>query len=590
MTDAPRDLVTLVQRATALHASRPLFAIDRDDGWSQFTFADLARQEVRLRASLARLGVRAGDRVAILSKNREEWPVVLAATLALGAAIVPMYEMQHEDDWRHILRDAKARVCFASTDALYARVRGMLADLPDLAHVVGLDRSPLAHADDTSFRHLIDGAHPGDAPLVTPKPGDVAAFIYTSGTTGRPKGVKLSHAGMAYEMSAISEGWDLGPGDRSISILPWAHVGGFGELIAGIHLGFCLAVPSSFDKLAEAIRVTRPTVIIAVPRVWNALYDAIQKGMAARPPALRWIWENALSAAKKRRDGVRPRKRERAALRIARRVLFPVVRAKLGGELRYAISGAAALSKEIAELFVSIGIPMLEVYGQTETCAVSTANTPKATRLGTVGKPLRDVVIEIDRAVGDSNDGSGEIVIHTPGAMLGYHGLDAETAAVIRPDGAIRTGDLGRLDADGYLLITGRVREVYKLENGKFVTPVPLEESLTLSPYISQALVWGWNKPHNVAVLVIDEAAVRKWCDANGVRAAEITEDTRVRELFTREVAERTRGCKGYERIVSFALVTEAFTTDNGMLTPTLKLKRSVALARHRERIEALYG
>ena len=331
-------------------------------------------------------------------------------------------------------------------------------------------------------------------------------------------------------------------------------------------------------------------MIIAVPRVWNALYDAIHKGMAARPPALRWVWETALRAEKKRRSGLRLRKRERVARRIARRVLFPAVRAKLGGELRYAVSGAAALSKEIAELFVSIGIPMLEVYGQTETCAVSTANTPGATKLGTVGRPLRDVRIEIDRSVGDASDGSGEIVIHTPGAMLGYHGLDAETAAVIRPDGGIRTGDLGRLDADGYLLITGRVREVYKLENGKFVTPVPLEESLTLSPYIAQALVWGWNKPHNVAVLVIDEAAVRKWCDENGVRATAHTEDARVRELFVREIAERTRGCKGYERIESFALVTEAFTTENGMLTPTLKLKRSVVLARHRERIEALYG
>jgi long-chain acyl-CoA synthetase len=590
MTDAPRDLVTLVRRATTRHASRPLFAIDRDGGWSRYTFADLAREEVRLRASLARLGVRPGDRVAIISKNREEWAVVLAATHALGAAIVPMYEMQHVDDWRHILHDAKARVCFASTDAIYARVRGLLGDLPDLAHVIGLERSAREHADDTSFRHLVDAGLPGEAPLVTPSPGDVAAFIYTSGTTGKPKGVKLSHASLAYEMSAISEGWDLGPGDRTVSILPWAHVGGFGELVAGIHLGFCAAVPSSFDKLAEAIRATRPTVIIAVPRVWNALYDAIHKGMAARPPALRWVWETALRAEKKRRSGLRLRKRERVARRIARRVLFPAVRAKLGGELRYAVSGAAALSKEIAELFVSIGIPMLEVYGQTETCAVSTANTPGATKLGTVGRPLRDVRIEIDRSVGDASDGSGEIVIHTPGAMLGYHGLDAETAAVIRPDGGIRTGDLGRLDADGYLLITGRVREVYKLENGKFVTPVPLEESLTLSPYIAQALVWGWNKPHNVAVLVIDEAAVRKWCDENGVRATAHTEDARVRELFVREIAERTRGCKGYERIESFALVTEAFTTENGMLTPTLKLKRSVVLARHRERIEALYG
>ncbi len=599
MSDAPRDLVTLVQRATTRHASRPMLAIDRPSGesagggereWVNVTFADLARQEVRLRAALARLGVRAGDRVAVISKNREEWPVVLAATHALGAAIVPMYEMQHEDDWRHILRDAKARVCFASTDAIYARIRAMLGDLPDLAHVIGFDRAAETHADDTSFRHLIDSAHAGEAPLVIPEPGDVAAFIYTSGTTGKPKGVKLSHHAIAFEMNALGDEWDMGPGDRTVSILPWAHVGGFCELILGIDRGSCTAVPSSFDKLADAMRVTRPTIIVAVPRVWNALYDAIQKGMAARPPALRWVWEAAIVAEKKRRAGVRPRKRERAARRLAQRVLFPAVRAKLGGELRYAVSGAAALSKEIAELFECIGIPMFEVYGQTETAAVSTANRPGQSKLGTVGRPLRGVRIEIDASVGDATDGSGEIVIHTPGAMIGYHGLAAETASVVRDDGGIRTGDLGRLDADGYLVITGRIREVYKLENGKFVTPVPIEESLTLSPFISQALVWGWNKPHNVALLVVDAAAVKKWCDANGVRESADLADARVRDLFAREIEERTRGCKGYERIVAFALIAEAFTPDNGMLTPTLKLKRSVVLARHKERIDALYA
>jgi len=584
-----RDLATLIRRATQRHAPETLFRVDRGHDWTRVTFADLAHDEVRLRAALARLGVKPGDRVGVIAKNRPEWAVVLAATLAAGAVIVPMYEVQSADDWRHILRDAKARVCFASTDAIYDRVRGMLGDLPDLGHLVGIDR---AKPDDTSYRHLLGASSPEDACPVElePEPGEAAAFIYTSGTTGKPKGVRLSHAAFVFEMNAMADEWDIGPGDRNVSILPWAHVGGFCELILGIDRGACAAVPSAFDKLADAMRATRPTIIVAVPRVWNALYDAIQKGMAARPPALRWVWDAAITAEKKRRAGVRPKKRERAARRIAHRVLFPAVRAKLGGELRYAVSGAAALSKEIAEMFECIGIPMFEVYGQTETGAVSTANRPGQNKLGTVGRPLRGVRIEIDRSVGDADDGSGEIVIHTPGAMLGYHGLAEETASVLRDDGAIRTGDLGKLDSDGYLLITGRLREVYKLENGKFVTPVPIEESLTLSPFISQALVWGWNKPHNVALLVVDSAAVKKWCEANGVReTAEFLSDARVRDLFAREIEERTRGSKGYERIAAFALVAEAFTTDNGMLTPTLKLKRSVVLARHRARIDALY-
>ena len=218
-------------------------------------------------------------------------------------------------------------------------------------------------------------------------------------------------------------------------------------------------------------------------------------------------------------------------------------------------------------------------------------NRPGAVKLGTVGKPLAGVRIEIDRTVGDADDGSGRSSIHTPAAMSEYQGLPDETRAVKRADGAIRTGDLGRLDADGFLLITGRVREVYKLENGKFVTPVPIEESLGLSPYIAQAFVWGLNKPHNVALLVVDPVSLKKWCDESGVRgdiAAVITE-ARVRELFAREVRERTTGFKGYERIISFALVTEPFTTENGLLTPTLKVKRQAVLARHRALLDTLY-
>jgi len=290
MTDAPRDLVTLVRRATTRHASRPLFAIDRDGGWSRYTFADLAREEVRLRASLARLGVRPGDRVAIISKNREEWAVVLAATHALGAAIVPMYEMQHVDDWRHILHDAKARVCFASTDVIYARVRGLLGDLP-ISRTSSASNGARASTR-TIRRFAISSTRaPRRGAARHAEPGRRGGVHLHLGNDRQTEGgeAKPRLAGVRDERDQRRVG--PRPGDRTVSILPWAHVGGFGELVAGIHLGFCAAVPSSFDKLAEAIRATRPTVIIAVPRVWNALYDAIHKGMAARPPALRWVWK-----------------------------------------------------------------------------------------------------------------------------------------------------------------------------------------------------------------------------------------------------------------------------------------------------------
>jgi long-chain acyl-CoA synthetase len=587
--DAPNDLVTLFRRATERYASRPLFAYEKDGRWVRMLYADLARDEVRLRAALARLGVGRGDKVAIVSKNRPEWIVVMVAAHALGAVVVPMYEMQHEADWRHILRDANAKVCFCSTMPIDAKIRGMLGDLPALAHVVTFDREK---ADDTSFAHLVRTAHPGEAPLVVPQPNEDAAYIYTSGTTGKPKGVRLSHAAFAFEARELAKAWKVSSNDRSVSILPWAHVGGFCELILGSQFGACAALVGSFDKLGEAIRETRPTLIGAVPRVWNALYDVIHKGLADKPPAVKWLFATAIDAEKKKRAGKRLRRRERVARRVAKRVIFPKIHEKLGGSLRQGFSGAAALSKDVAEFFSCIGIEMYEVYGQTETGAISTINRPGANKLGTVGRPLPGVRIEIDTSIGDADDGSGEIVIHTPGAMTEYHGMPDETRAVKRADGAIRTGDLGRVDADGYVLITGRVREVYKLENGKFVTPVPIEESLGLSPYIAQAFVWGLNKPHNVALLVVDAASLKKWCEESGVRGeiAQLVGEPRVREMYQREIAARTKEFKGYERVQGFALITEAFTTDNGMLTPTLKMKRPAVMARHKELIEKLYG
>ena len=587
--DGPPDLVTLFRRAMEIHAHRPLLVYEREGRWLEMLFADLARDEVRLRAALTRLGIRRGDRVAVISKNRPEWVVVTVATHALGAIIVPMYEVQHADDWHHILRDAKTKVCFTSTLAIEARVREMVGDLPALAHVIAFDRES---GGDASFSHLLSTAHPGDAPLVIPEPKDDAAYIYTSGTTGKPKGVKLSHEAFAFEARAMNEALPFSPADRTISIFPWAHVGGFCELIVGVQFGAAAALMSSFDKLGDAIRETHPTMIAAVPRVWNALYDVIQKGMADRPPAVRWLFTAAIAAEKKKRAGLPLRKRERLARRMARRVLFPKIHERLGGSLKVGISGAAALSKEVAEFFDCLGIQIFELYGQTETGAISTVNRPGAVKLGTVGKPLEGVRIEIDTGVGDADDGSGEIIIHTPAAMSEYHGLPEETRAVKRADGAIRTGDLGRFDAGGFLLITGRVREVYKLENGKFVTPVPIEESLGLSPYIAQAFVWGLNKPHNVALLVIDPASLKKWCEESGVRGevAAAVSEARVRELFAREIAERTAACKGYERIKAFALVTEPFTTENGLLTPTLKVKRGAVLSKHRALLDSLYG
>ena len=585
------DLARLFARAVERHAARPLFGEERDGRWVWTTYGEIGRQATALAAALRRLGVKSGDRVAILSSNRAEWAVALGASLACGAVLVPMYEAQLEKDWRYILEDAGATVCFVSTDALHARVDAMRAAIPALRHVIAFDR---AEQDDASLRHLIARAtREAEAkdPLASGiDPESLAAIIYTSGTTGAPKGVELTHVAFTRTLAAMQTVWSAGPHDRTVSILPWAHVGGFFELFTSIDSGCAMALPASLDRLMATIVATRPTSLVGVPRIWNKLYDAIHKGIAAKPRAVQWLFHTAIAAQNKRNAGLPLRRRERVARRVALRALFPTILARLGGELRFAITGAAALSRDVAELMEGLGITVIEVYGQTEVCAIATANKPGDARLGTVGKPLPGVRITIDRSVATTDDGSGEVILHSPGAMRGYHGLPSETAAVRTSDGGIRTGDLGRIDARGFLTITGRVREVYKLENGKFVSPAPIEEALTLSPYIAQAMVHGLNAPHNVALLVLDPAAIRAWCDEQGFAPpARLEADARVRDLVTREIALRTSAFKGYERVKGFTVIDDEWTTANDMLTPSMKLKRRNVLARYRAEVDALY-
>jgi long-chain acyl-CoA synthetase len=373
-----------------------------------------------------------------------------------------------------------------------------------------------------------------------------------------------------------------------VSILPWAHVGGLGEIFASIELGTTIAIASSVERIFPMIQATKPTRLIGVPRVWSRLYDAIHKKMAQAPRPVRVLFKAGVAASIKRRAGKPLALRERAALALAERLVFPKVRAGFGGELQTAISGAAALSLDVARFIDALGIELLEVYGQTEVSAVATINRPGRTRLGTVGVALPGVELKID---GDG-DGGGEVLIKSPGTMRGYRGMSEETRAVL--DGEwVRTGDLGRLDADGFLTITGRVREVYKLENGKFVSPAPIEEKLTTSPYIAQAFVHGLNKPFNVALLVADLSAVKAWCKAQGVgdlEADALVANAKVKDLLAAEVRTLTASFKGYERVERFHVVTEEFSLQNDMLTPTMKVKRRHVLQKWGGHLEKLYA
>lgn len=585
------DLVSMLAESVGRHASRPLFGTRARDGkWTWTTYEQFSAQVDALRGALSLLGVEPGERIAVVSRNRVEWAVGCYAAVGLGAAYVPMYEVQSERDWRHILADSGARVCLFSGATVGDRVASVAGSLDTLRHLVNFD----ADGEDPRGYHALltlGGQHP--TPALRPRPQDVAEIVYTSGTTGTPKGVRLTHSNIVSNVEAVIEVVPFSADDRSLSFLPWAHVFGGDELHGIVRLGASMAISESVDRIARDLSEVRPTVLFAVPRVWNEIHRAVRDALAKRSTAVRRVVERGTEAMHRRRLGAKLSWADALALAAVRRMVFSRVRERFGGRLRLAVSGAAALAPEVAEFLEDLGVVVLEAYGLTETSCCATINRPDDRRIGSVGKPIPGVRVELDRSVQGAEGGAGEIVVRGHCVMAGYHNLPEQTARTITADQGVRTGDLGRIDADGFLYVTGRLKELYKLENGKYVAPAPLEEHLALSPYVEQALVHGANEPYNVALVVPRRTALIGWAQSRGLRVEplrDLLESGDVQDLIRRELDRLGIDFKGYERIRAFKLLDEPFSTDNGLLTPTLKIKRARVEERYRGDIAALYA
>jgi long-chain acyl-CoA synthetase len=353
-------------------------------------------------------------------------------------------------------------------------------------------------------------------------------------------------------------------------------------------MGCSIAINDELPRLIENLREVRPTVLVAVPRIFNRVHDGVRRQIAERGALAQRLFRRGLEAAMKRSAGESLGPVRWATWALADAAMFAKVRTKLGGRLRIAVSGSAALSRDVSDFISALGIQLLEGYGLTEASPVVAANTPTAHRPGSVGRPLSNVEVRVETGI-EGTEVGGEILVRGPNVMLGYHNRPEETAAVLLPEGWLHTGDMGYLDDDGYLFISGRIKEQYKLENGKYVVPSPLEEDLKRSPYIDQLMVHGANRPHNVALVVLDEQAVRKWGEDQGLALGRLTEDPAVIELIERELERYGATLKSYERPRAFVLVLDEFTVQNGLLTPTLKLKRCNVLAKYGSMLDRLY-
>jgi long-chain acyl-CoA synthetase len=585
------NLVSVLQASVEQFAERQLFGVLRNGAIEWTTFKGFSALVDQFRGGLASLGVKRGDAVAVIANNRLEWAVGQHACFSLGASYVPMYEAQLDKEWSYILLDSDAVVCLAANASIEKRVHALRKStlLPKLKHVVNLE-GPASSPN--SYAGLLAHGQSHPVPAFVPDGEDVASLIYTSGTTGNPKGVILTHKNLSANVNSMLAIVDINIDDCGLAFLPWAHVfGGCVELNLAIATGGCTGICGDATKLGDYLPLIKPTILFAVPRVWNKIHAGVINLMATKPAPIQWMFNTALTAKAKQRKGERLSLSESAAVKLAEKIIFPKIRDKFGGRLRFAVSGAAALPRAVGEFMLSLGIEVHEGYGLSETGGTATAQPRDALRLGSVGIAVPGVRLELDKSVAGATADEGEVIIYGDNIMRGYHKRKGETSAALTADGGLRTGDLGRIDDEGYLYITGRAKELYKLENGKYVAPVPLEQELEQSPYIAQAIVTGENKPHNVALIVADLVALKQWTQEQALEGDEdsLLSNPKVLSLYETEVERCNQRFKGYERIVDFVIDTEELTPTNGMLTLTMKPKRRAIMGKYGSDLESLY-
>ncbi len=584
MTTATLSMAALTKAAAARHGDAVAATFQRDGQWSQVTFAELWERVDALARGFIGLGVAAGDRVGILANTRLEFMIADLAASTAGAVVVPVYPSNSPGECEWVLGDSGAVVVVCEDASQVAKVDAVRGALPALRHVLVIDgpvdgATPVddvaagAPTDDGELGRRIDAARPDDACLI----------IYTSGTTGRPKGVVLTNEGFAAGRRSAIEMALFGPGDIVYLYLPLAHV--FGQLVQAdcIEVGAATAFWGGDTRAIVAeLGQVHPTVLPSVPRIFEKVY-AVAMGMVPEEQAAQAV-RLGLAVRQARERGEDVPADEAAAFEQIDNEMFALVRGIFGGQVKLAISGAAPIAPEILEFFYAAGVPVFEGWGMTETTAIGTLNLPGAYRFGTIGRPVAGADVRI------ADDGEIEIA----GAMImrGYWNNPAATAEVMTDDGFLRTGDLGEIDDDGYVSITGRKKDIIITAGGKNLTPANLEGDLRRSRWISQAVMFGDRRPYPVALITLDMEELGPWAEANGLPAdaAALANHERVRALVQDALDQANSHHAQVAQIKRFTILDRDFTLEAGELTPSLKLKRNVVYENYADEFDALYS
>jgi len=590
--DKPENVVEMLENTVGKFPNREFLGEKNKKGdYEWITYSDFGRRVDNCRAGLALLGIKKDDAVGIISNNSIDWAIGFFATCGLAARYVPMYEAELVQVWKYIINDADIKVLFVSKKAIYEKIKDFIGSFPKLEKVIIMEGD-----GPDSMKELEKNGAGNPVKSVYPDQSAIGVLIYTSGTTGDPKGVLLSQGNLSSNSHARLKMFSrFDENERTLNILPWAHVFGLGEMITFMQLGASSGLAESPNTIVDDIVKVKPTFLIAVPRVFNRVYDGLWTRMNEEGGLPRKLFVMGVEAGKKKRELAAEGRSDfmtNLKFAVADKIVFSKVRAKLGGRLKGSMTGSAAMNVEISHFFWDIGIPLYDVYGLTETTPAATMNGLDAWRIGSVGRAIDKCRIVIDQSVVEPGAKDGEIVIYGPNVMQGYHKKPEATAAVMTPDGGFRTGDRGRLDEDGFLYITGRLKEQFKLENGKYVFPAAIEEDIKLNHYIENAMIYGDGRPFNICIIIPDFIALAKWAEKNNLSGTpeELIKRKETKEFLEKEIIDSIKNSYGsYELPKKFIFITEPFTLENGTLTQTMKLKRRVVFDRYKDQIDVCY-
>ncbi len=561
---------------------KPCFRYKENGEWKALSWEEAGEKVLSCAGALQKLGVVSGDRVGIISYTRYEWTVADLAILSIGAVAVPIYHSVNASEVEYIVRDAGISVIFVEKPALLEKIKRL-----QIKQAILFEGEP---ENAVSFKQFLSSAD-----LKTCRPEDLltdnqtATIIYTSGTTGVPKGVVLTHRNIAAQSESLIPVFDLGVNDTMLSFLPLAHVLARSVQYFQLSKGFVSAYAESIDALQKNFRETSPTLVIVVPRIIEKIYERIQSEVERVPLIKRKIFGWAVKVGFRRsrmlRRGEKPSVILKLKYSLAHLLVFAKLHESLGGNLKFIVSGGAPLAPELAKFFHAVGLLVLEGYGLTETVAAILVNRPDDYRLGTVGKPLPGVDIRL------SEDGE----VEAKGEMIfgSYYKLEQDTRAAFTVDGWFKTGDIGEFTKDGFLRITGRIKDLIITAGGKNISPQKIEQMISESGYVSNVSVYGDKRKYLTALITLNFENVRRYADEKGVEYssdAELSKKAEVIDLIASVVEEKNKLLASYETIKKFAILEHDFTINSGELTPSLKVKRAVVAKKFEHLLNSLYA